>query len=125
MPNIQRYVEYKIDQSILTLGDVSIAVDYNAPLTYKTWLGYFTDISPSAQTYESQYTNYLNEWDEVKTKSISKQNNRVKESYVQLFKEIQLDVSTEQERQFLAAVDYDDDSQVEVVIPLILSLIHI
>ena len=119
MPNIQRYVEYKIDQSILTLGDVSIAVDYDNPLTYKTWLGYFTDISTSAQTYESQYTKYLNEWDEVKTKSIAKQNNRVKESYVQLFKEIQLDVSTEQERQFLAAVDYDDDSQVEVVIPLI------
>jgi len=119
MPNIQRYVEYKIDRSILTLGDISAAVDYNNPLTYKNWLSYFTDISTSAQTFESQYTSYLNEWNEVKDKTLAKQDNVVKEGYVQLFKEIQIDVVTEQERQFLAAVDYEVDSQVEVVIPLL------
>ena len=119
MPNIQRYVEYKIEKSILTLGDVSAAVDYNNPLTYKQWLGYFTDITTSIHTYESQYTSYLEEWNEVKNKTLAKQSNEVKEKYVQLFKEIQLDVVTEQERQFLAAVDYEDTSQVETVIPLI------
>ena len=91
MPNIQRYVEYKIEKSILTLGDVSAAVDYNNPLTYKQWLGYFTDITTSIHTYESQYTSYLEEWNEVKNKTLAKQSNEVKEKYVQLFKEIQLD----------------------------------
>ena len=119
MPSIARYVEYKIDQSILTLGDITAAVDYNDPLTFKEWLGYFNDISVSSQTYESIYTTYLNEWNNTKNKSLAQQNKLVKEDYVRMCKDLQLSALTEQERVFLQALDYKDDSQLEVIIPLL------
>ena len=119
MPSIARYVEYKIDQSILTIGDITAAVDYNDPLTFKEWLGYFNDISVSSQTYESIYTTYLNEWNNTKNKSLAEQNKLIKDDYVRLCKDLQLDAITEQERNFLQAIDYTDDNQLEVTIPLL------
>ena len=119
MPSIARYVEYKIDQSILTIGNITAAVDYNTPLTFKGWLSYFNDISVSSQTYETIYTTYLNEWNNTKNKSLAQQNKLVKQDYVRMCKDLQLDAITEQERVFLRALDYSDDSQLEVIIPLL------
>jgi len=119
MPSLARYVEYKIDQSILTIGNITAAVDYNNPLTFKGWLSYFNDISVSSQTYETIYTSYLNEWNNTKNKSLAQQNKLVKQDYVRMSKDLQLDAITEQERTFLRALDYNDDSQLEVIIPLL------
>ena len=110
MPSLARYVEYKIDQSILTIGNITAAVDYNNPLTFKGWLSYFNDISVSSQTYETIYTSYLNEWNNTKNKSLAQQNKLVKQDYVRMSKDLQLDAITEQERTFLRALDYNDDS---------------
>tara|TARA_R100000152_G_C6781409_1_gene215847 strand:+ start:656 stop:3772 length:3117 start_codon:yes stop_codon:yes gene_type:complete len=117
--NIERYVNFDIPYSILTVGNISTAVDYNNPLDFKAWLEYFTDVSVSIDVYEISYNNYINDWNKLKSSFLSNQNDFVRETYVSLAKDLTLDVFTEQERKFLKAVDFNDSDQVETVIPLI------
>ncbi|HAT65867.1 MAG TPA: hypothetical protein DCS66_14945, partial [Flavobacteriaceae bacterium] len=108
MPNIERYAKYEIAKSITSVGNISKAIDYNDPLAYKDWLSHFTDISVSKQTYQNTYNSYLRDWNDVKNTFLNNQDTAVKENYVRLVKDLQLDVLTEQERQFIVAVDYQD-----------------
>ena len=119
MPNIERYAKYEIAKSITSVGNISKAIDYNDPLAYKDWLSHFTDISVSKQTYQNTYNSYLRDWNDVKNTFLNNQDTAVKENYVRLVKDLQLDVLTEQERQFIVAVDYQDPQQLDTLIPLI------
>ena len=119
MPNIERYAKYEIAKSITSVGNISKAIDYNNPLAYTAWLSYFTDISVSKQTYQNIYNSYLRDWNDVKNTFLNNQDTAVKENYVRLVKDLQLDVLTEQERQFIEAVDYQDPQQLDTLIPLI------
>ena len=96
MPNIERYAKYEIAKSITSVGNISKAIDYNDPLAYKDWLSHFTDISVSKQTYQNTYNSYLRDWNDVKNTFLNNQDTAVKENYVRLVKDLQLDVLTEQ-----------------------------
>ncbi len=121
---IERFATYQISDSITVIGNVSDAVDYNAPLNFKTWLTYFTDTSLSVETYKQGYKQYVFEWNNVKTTFLQNQSNIVNESYVNLLKQIKLDVYTEQERQYLNSIDYSDSQQIETIVPLVTSKIN-
>ncbi len=125
MPNnIERYVEFTIPESILTIGNVVTAIDYNSPLPFKQWLNYFNDISVNVSLYEKNYGNYLKEWNNVKNEFLVTNDKIVRESYVSLAKDLKLDALTEQERKFLRTVNYNDNDQVETVIPIISNKIN-
>ena len=117
--SIDRFAKYDIDESITVIGNVSNAIDYNFPLDYKTWLSYFTDTSVSSETYNESYKRYINSWNKVKNTFLQSQNNLVKENYVNILKELSLDVFTEHERRFIQAVNYEDPDQVDAIIPLV------
>lgn len=119
MPNIERYAKYEIAKSITSIGNISKAIDYNNPLAYKDWLSHFTDISISKQTYQNTYNSYLRDWNNIKNVFLNNQDTAVKDNYVRLVKDLQLDALTEQERQFIEAVDYQDPQQLDTLIPLI------
>ena len=117
--SIDRFAKYVINESITAIGNVSSAIDYNYPLDYKAWLNFFTDTSVSIETYNRSYKKYVNEWNKVKTTFLDEQNNLVKENYINILKELSIDVFTEQERRFLKAVDYNNADQVDSVLPLV------
>ena len=117
--SIDRFAKYDIDESITIIGNVSSAIDYNFPLDYKTWLSFFTDTSVSSETYNESYKRYINSWNKVKNTFLQAQNNLVKENYVNILKELSLDVFTEHERRFIQAVNYEDPDQVDAIIPLV------
>ena len=125
MPNnIERYVDFKIPESILTIGNVVTAIDYSSPLPFKQWLSYFNDISVNVSLYEKNYGSYLKEWNNVKNQFLNKNNQIVRESYVSLAKDLKLDGLTEQERKFLRTVNLNDNNQVETIIPIISNKIN-
>ena len=116
---VERFNKYQIDQSITTLGNVSIAIDYDEPLDFKNWLSNFTDTNISTQTFKLSYKDYLNSWNKVKNTFLENQNNDVKDQYIALLKDISLDVFTEQERNYLKALNYNDKNQLDSIIPLV------
>jgi hypothetical protein len=116
---VERFNQYKIDNSINQLGNTSTAIDYDAPLDFKTWLSYFKDLSISIDTFNSSYKMYLTAWNTVKNTFLINQNDDVKESYIILIRNISIDVYTEQERRFINAVNYDDPEQLDVMVPLV------
>lgn len=121
---IERFATYQISDSITVIGNVSDAVDYNTPLDFKKWLTYFNNTSLSIETYNQGYKEYISEWDSIKTNVLQNQTEAVNETYVNLIKQIKLDVQTEQERQFLNSIDYSDDEQIETIVPLVTSKIN-
>ncbi len=120
---VERFNQYKIDDSITSLGNVSDAIDYNAPLEFKSWLGYFKDLATSTETYRSSYKKYLSSWNLVKNTFLTNQSDDIKEAYITLLKDISLDVYTAQERQYIASLDYSDPNQLDTIIPLVTSKI--
>lgn len=117
--NIERFNNYNIDQSITVIGNVSTAVDYNTPLEFKNWLTYFKDTDATINTYKDSYRKYIVAWNGVKNNFLQLQSDDVKEYYVNLVKNISLDVFTAQERNFLNALNYDDPEQLDAVVPLV------
>ena len=116
---IERFNRYTLEKSITFLGNISTAVDYDNPLDFKEWIGYFKDTNISLQTYQNSYKNYINKWNYIKNTFINDQKNYVNESYKNLIKEISLDVLTAQELNFIKNVDVNNKEQVESLIPLV------
>ena len=118
---IDRFSDYKIERSITVLGNLSDAVDYNNPLDFKAWLSFFKNNSVSIETFKNSYQKYLTSWNVVKDSFLINQNNDVKKQYISLLEQISLDVFTEQERKFLRSIDYNNEEQQEIVVPLVTS----
>jgi len=116
---IDRFSDYKIERSITVLGNLSDAVDYNNPLDFKSWLSFFKNNSVSIETFKNSYQKYLTSWNVVKDSFLINQNNDVKKQYISLLEQISLDVFTEQERKFLRSIDYNNEEQQEIVVPLV------
>lgn len=116
---IERFNNYNIDQSITVIGNISTAVDYDTPLEFKNWLTYFKNTNLSINTFKDSYRKYIIQWNSVKNSFLQDQADDVKEYYVNLVKNISLEVFTEQERNYLNAIDYDDPDQLDTIVPLV------
>lgn len=77
-----------------------------------------TEIRLTHQQYNAAYKNYLFVWSTVKKNSSSESQQLIKERYIELLKDISLNYLTLEERRFLKLADFNDDNDLDIIIPL-------
>ena len=60
--NIQRFSDYRPPDSITSIGNVSVAKDYQSPYPFSSWLNSFRQFNETPEIYIDLYRQYLAEW---------------------------------------------------------------
>lgn len=106
---------YSFNKSIL--NDSPSAIDSTAPVTFLTWFSQknLTSFDPILQF--DQYKNYVIEWGKKKGRNTKQSTDLVRDSYIQLLREIIIDYSTEEERRFIVNADFNNTYDLDVILP--------
>lgn len=77
----------------------------------------FSKITKTDNNTINEYKNYLQKWNKSFGNSNSKENNVIKEQFIQLFKEITLKYTTEEEKRYLQNIDFSDEENIFIAVP--------
>lgn len=91
-------------------------LDYNSPFSFFDYLKY-TKIDLSPSEINNLYINYLKQWNEIKQNNANVVNDTIRQRYIDLIKEITVKYTTLEEKRFLAAVDFNDDLDLDIILP--------
>jgi len=91
-------------------------LDFQSPFSFFDFLKYTkSDLSPSQ--FNDLYVDYIREWNNIKNNSVYQIDQTIKDSYVELIKQITLKYTTSEEKRFLSNIDMNDPSDLDIIIP--------
>ena len=93
-------------------------LDTAKPLDYRAWLN--NNIGIDSNDAEKQYIQYLNNWSKTKitNSTLTNYNNKLKADYISLLKRLQLVFKDDPEFSRISKIDFDDQLQLKIAIPL-------
>lgn len=93
------------------------ALDVFAPLSFLDWFNQktFTDID--LNKIFDVYKQYLIAWGQKKNKSKKDSVDLIRDSYVQVLRDITLNFSTEEEKRYIINSDFNDPQDLDVILP--------
>ena len=99
------------------VNDSNNPKDYDSPYSFLAFMQYqnFSNIDVNDQL--KSYQQYVNTWAGKKNLKKSEENAVVRDAYVNLMREITLNFSTEEEKRFILNADFNDDSDLDIIIP--------
>lgn len=115
--DIQRFSEYRPNDSITLLGNVYIAKDYQSPFSFSSWLGSFKQFNETPEVYIDSYRRYLSEWYKIKNNIILTNEETIILSYITIFYDLKLTYFTQEEKRFLTTLDYNSKQDIDIAIP--------
>lgn len=106
---------YSFQNSIL--ADKLDALDTFAPATFLVWLGQKQFNNIDVEEMFKLYKTYVIEWG--KKKKITKQQSveTIRDSYIQVLRELVVNFSTEEEKRFISNCDLSNPSDLDIVLP--------
>ncbi len=95
----------------------ALAKDFREAFSFYDFLQN-TEIRLTHQQYSAAYKNYLFIWSTVKRNNSSQSQQLIRDRYIELLKDISLNYLTFEERRFLKLADFNDDNDLDIIIPL-------
>lgn len=91
--------------------------DQETPYTFLAFVQYqnYNTVDINAQLKE--YQSYINLWSSKKNLKRSEEKIIVRDAYINLMREITLNFSTEEEKKFILNADFNNDSDLDIIIP--------
>ena len=99
------------------VNNISNAKDYDSPYSFLAFIQYQNFKTKDVNQQLKEYQNYINLWASKKHLKKNEENLVVRDSYVNLLREITLNFSTEEEKRFILNADFEDDSDLDIIIP--------
>jgi hypothetical protein len=99
------------------VNGVSDPADQEAPYSFLAFIQYqnYNDSDVTKQLKE--YQSYINTWGTQKNLKKSQEAIIIRDAYINLMREITLNFSTEEEKRFILNADFNDDSDLDIIIP--------
>jgi len=97
--------------------------DYDSPYSFLAFIQYRNLSNIDANEELKSYQKYVNTWASKKNLKKSDENAIVRDAYVNLMREITLNFSTEEEKRFILNADFEDDSDLDIIIPFFIQKI--
>ena len=91
--------------------------DNESPYSFLAFIQYQDYNSQDIDAQLKEYQSYINLWGSKKNLKKSEENLVVRDAYINLMREITLNFSTEEEKKFILNADFNDDSDLDIVIP--------
>lgn len=105
------------------LVDNSTAKDNTSPFSFLDFIT-ITKIDYTPDEYNNFYIGYLKEWSDIKNTASTTEKVNFVDAYVQFLKEIVLTYSTNQEKRFLAKLNFNKPADLDVAIPFFVEKIR-
>jgi hypothetical protein len=99
------------------VNNASNPKDYDSPYSFLAFIQYQNFTTSDVNVQLKEYQSYVNHWASKKNLKKSEQKSVVRDSYVNLLREITLNFSTEEEKRFILNADFNNDSDLDIVIP--------
>ena len=91
-------------------------LDNDAPFSFFEYLKQISDkVSPI--NFNNLYIQYIETWSQIKNYNKNFTENEIRNRYVQLLKDLTLKYTTADEKRFLVNIDYEDEFDLDIVIP--------
>ena len=98
-------------------------LDTYAPVSFLTWFNQKNYTTVDLDALFLQYKQYIIEWGRTKKVNAAKVNETIRDSYIQVLRELIIDYSTEEEKRFITNADLSDPSDLDVVLPFFINKI--
>jgi hypothetical protein len=113
-----------IDNSITNpLVENSTAKDNITPFSFLEFIT-ITKIDYTPDEYNNFYISYLKEWSDIKNSSATTERTSFVDIYIQFLKEIVLTYTTNQEKRFLAKLNFSNPADLDIAIPFFVEKIR-
>ena len=115
MSTITQYGYPQVPKSITnpSVSDVN-AIDSSSAMTFLVFLNVI-GVSFAPETAQAYYNEYLNRWNSVKNNTTEDSRKVIVERYRDFIKDLSLNYSTYEEREFLSKIDYSDPYDLDTV----------
>ena len=90
--------------------------DLSKPFTFIEFLNYIKSLSNELENFKN-YEIYLERWNNLDTSKKNSFNSDIKTQYVNLFKELSLKFSNDEEKRYLQNIDFQNDENLTIAIP--------
>lgn len=94
-----------------------MATDNNKPFSYIEWLENGAYNSAIEADLFKQYRDYQTGWYKLKQETVTDEKQVISQSYINLLKEITLNYTSLEEKNFLSQVNYLDKKELDIIIP--------
>jgi len=112
-----RFIDEKIPSSITSLDNSTTLIDQQAPLSFIEWLKYNNSLFTNADDFLVRYQSYLNNWYEIKGKSVVDVSDLIKKTYADLINEIIVSYASSEEKRFLKNLDLNNNRDLAIAVP--------
>ena len=110
--------DFAIPRSIVADPNNATAVDRDNPLTFLEWVQYFVSIESNPQTLLLEYKRYILNWQNANVNKSTDNQVNLQSLYVSLFRNIAVNILTQEEKRFITNADYTDPQQIAAVVPI-------
>lgn len=117
MPDINRFVNETLDNSITKDVLAELPIDKNNPISFIEWLKYNSSLSLTSDQLFIRYNSYLTNWYEAKNITPAAIQDTVKAYYINFINEIVLNYTSVDERRYLKNIDLTDRRDLAIAIP--------
>lgn len=107
--------EYTFNLSILE--DNPNALDVYEPASFLTWLNNKNIVSADITILFNSYKDYIVAWGKKKTLNKQKISETLRDSYIQVLRDIVINFSTEEERRFVLNANFGSSLDLDIVLP--------
>ena len=113
-------IEYNFTFNDSITNQSTDPVDMYAPVTFLEWFSRKNFTNFDVNILFENYRRYIIEWG--KTKRINKQDERdlIRDSYIQVLRDIVVNFSTEEEKRFVLNADFNDNNDLDIILPFFL-----
>lgn len=105
------------------LNNSSEPLDFYSPVSFLVWLNQQNVLDFDINTIFDSYKNYILDWSKYKNITEVDTNNIIRDSYIQVLREIVINFSTEEERRFILNADFTDPYDLDVILPFFIKKI--
>lgn len=91
--------------------------DYDSPYSFLAFIQYQNFKTSDVNAQLKEYQSYVNTWASKKNLKKSEEKSLVRDAYINLLREITLNFSTEEEKRFIMNADFNDESDLDIIIP--------
>ena len=117
MPDINRFIDETLDNSITDDVLALTPVDKTTPLSFIDWLKYNGTLALSTDELFKRYNNYLNNWFQAKSYTPEATSDTVTNLYKNFINEIVLNYTSIDERRFLKNIDQNNPRDLAIAVP--------
>lgn len=98
------------------LQNASEPIDYYAPVSFAVWLEQKSLRGSSVDILFKNYNDYIIAWGKLKKKTDSEISVTIKDSYIQVLKDLVINYSTEEEKRFISNADFSDPYDLDIIL---------